>query len=448
MVACVYSAESGSPYMRPPEGRNGTTAPSPTANADGSAGGGGGGTSESNTDSYSEPLTPVAGVGGDGGNGVGDGGDGGGGDGGGGDSGSGYQLPLDAAMAAQLASDGAPRSWSADDGDDDGDLPETRERRMTELRLLHNYILWQTSTLDRTLEEPLYPNEARDRNTEFHWGIEMVEVAFEDEAVLHAVLAQSALCKWTRAGSDDERASWRRLQQRYLALSLRAQRRSVDVLGTANADAVAMASLMILNHSFALVQTVPTTPVWQPPAEWRMGRGTGQVIAVARGRLSLSGTDRMTRFLNSPPHFDVDDMFAAENREHLMWLLEAPAAAAASDSPEMRDPITRVYYNRILSYIGWVERAERAVPHESTVLIMRRLAAFAAWVPDVLADFLEQRRPRAMVVIAYFFALWVPYEHVWMVGRTGRNQLRAIYAEIPPEWREKLDPLMDQHGLR
>ncbi len=91
------------------------------------------------------------------------------------------------------------------------------------------------------------------------------------------------------------------------------------------------------------------------------------------------------------------------------------------DNMEMRDKITVNYYHRLLGYIGWTERHILAgdEPISSTV---RRFIAFPVWAPDVLRDFLEQRRPRALVVLAYFFALWIPYRSVWMIGDTGANR--------------------------
>ncbi len=359
-----------------------------------------------------------------------------------------YQFPSD--QLPWTAGYPSQQSILPAEDDDDGvlDLPESRERRLLELRLLHNYVIAQATAMDR----PLYPPEALDpetQYTQFHWGIEIIELAFEDDTVLYAILAQSALSKWAMAGSDThEREEWFQLQRRYLALALREQRRAVGQLSVVNADRVCCASLMLLSHLFALVQTVPVDP-WQPPVEWlQMGKGTGQVLMVARGRLTANGPEnRLTRFMNSPPHFIPEKMFNLENREPLMWLLEAPVAARSSDSIEMQDTVTQNYYNHLLSYIGWTKRAIDA-GEEPMFWTIRRFAAFSAWAPDMLGDFLEQRRPRAMVVLAYFFALWMPYERVWMVGKTGANQVRAIYAALQPEWREKLDPLMDKHNLR
>ena len=375
---------------------------------------------ESNTDTLSEPMTP------------------------------GYGL-------APSPSARPDRHLVVDDGSgelDDDDLGESRGRRVLELRLLHHYILNQSKAFDRPLVPPELSDPAR-AATEFHWGVELVEMSFEDDSIHYLIMAHSALSKMLACDSGSgspsssdgggPRDEWRRVQQRYLSLALREQRAAVARLSADNADRVGISSLMILNHAFALVQTLPVDP-WQPPSEWlEMGRGTGQVLMVARSQLGLlAGTDRMTRFMNSPPYFDPDVMFSREHRAHLVHLLEAPPGVDDLP-PEMRDRITASFYNRMLSYLGWIER--RAADGDLALYTVRRLVGFAPWAPDVLRDFLHQRRPRALVVLAYFFSLWIPYEHIWVVGTTGRRQLAAIYRELPPAWRVKLDPLMDRYEI-
>ncbi len=236
---------------------------------------------------------------------------------------AGGRLPPDIFLSSSSIEDYPGRQYVslADDDDDGGDEndeadtvepPESRERRLLELGLLHNYILSQSTSLNA----PLYPIEAQDpetSKTQFHWGIEIVQMAFEDDTILYAILAHSALSKWTQVaaskgegdggdeheGGDEgdherrrvrerererERDEWRRLQQRYLTMALREHRRAVSQLSGDNADRVCIGSLMLLNHSFALVQTIPAQPVWQPPVEWlEMGHGTAQVLMVARG---------------------------------------------------------------------------------------------------------------------------------------------------------------------
>ncbi|TPX09658.1 uncharacterized protein E0L32_009131 [Thyridium curvatum] len=331
------------------------------------------------------------------------------------------------------------------------DLPETRDRRITEMQLLHHYLLHQAKTFRRSLVPEEYFTQPNPN--EYLWSVETVNMAFENDCILYGLLAHSALSQWIEyVEAGDERAEhYRNLQQQYLAMALREQRRAVAQLSSERTDHVVISSLQLLNHVFALVQTVPASP-WEPPAEFmQMGRGVGQVFMVARGHLGANTGrgghgDRMTRFLNTPPRFDPDEIFDPKYRAHLEWVLDRPEGLAEAADREMEDKVTRHFYLRTLSYVGWCEAAVRSGT-EPDVLVCRRFAAFAVWAPEILADFMAQRRPRALVVMAYFFALWIPYEHLWMIRTTGARQVRGIYEALPPEWRAKLDPLFVEYKL-
>lgn len=377
------------------------------------------------------------------------------------------------------------------------DIPESKERRIWELRLLHNYMVNSAQqAFGSRAERPHGPHPRpapEDNNTgssnetraavvdgddagagaagaafghgSFLWGLEIPLLAFENDAILYSMLASSALNMWSRSGDPRERDELRLCQQKYLSMALREQRQAVGNLSRDNADTVCMSSLAILQNSFALVQTLPVRP-WQPPLEWlRMGKGAGSVLTVARGYLGPPGAagsggsggggggDKTTRFLNSMPRMDPDEMFTPGNRAHLEWVLSndrAGAGAATADAVgggdhELQDKVTLGVYNRVLSYIGAVQRA--IADREPVYAICRRFAGFAVWMPEVYHDFLTQRRPRALVTLAHFFKLWIPYGDLWLIGRTGENQVRGIQEALPPQWRHKVDCIFEEYHL-
>lgn len=250
----------------------------------------------------------------------------------------------------------------------------------------------------------------------------------------------------------------RTLQSTYLGMALREQRAGIASLTRSTADRVCMASLVILHHAYALVQTtvLDDDGAWQPPLEWlRIGRGTGKVWTVARSLLTApdpantaaapaadpSREARIQAFLSSPPHFDMDDIFTEANRAPYLWLLDDPRHPPDA---ELSDKVTRSVYESALSYVGWTARAVAA--GEAEWAVQRRLAAFAVWMSDLFQDFCQQRRPRALVVLAWFFRLWIPYSHRWEVGGVGEGMVRGIYGVLEERWRGKLEPIFREHG--
>lgn len=342
------------------------------------------------------------------------------------------------------------------------DPPESRDRRLWELRLLHNYVRITDTSWEPTGSPP----------TSFRWAAEVPALALQDSAILYAILAQSALNLWTRAASREEREDMRTLQTTYLAMALREQRSAIaGGLTRATADRVCMASLTILHHSYALVQTTLEDEHgnWQPPLEWlRVGRGTGKVWTVAQGLMSQrragtgTGTEtgggaaggggegedstpaKILAFLNSKPNFDMDEIFTPANREPYLWLLEDPDPKDPDDM-ELDGQVTRWVYNHVLSYIGWTAKSIEA--GEAEFAVQRRLAAFAVWTQDLFEEFCQQRRPRALVALAWFFSLWIPYRHRWEVNGVGERMVRGIYGVLDEKWRVKLEPLYREYGF-
>ena len=335
-------------------------------------------------------------------------------------------------------------------------LPESRHRRLWELRLLHNY----TQAIETARQPDTFPPIT------FDWAREIPALAFQDDAMLYTILAQSALNLWVLAKDPRERDTMHVLQSTYLGYALREQRDAITGLTRATADRVCMASLLLLRHAFALVQTTihDEHGAWAPPLEWlRIGRGTGRVWTVARSLLagptsssdanpagaasSSVSTARIQAFINTPPNFDMDEIFAPANRAGYLWLLENPDPRddPDDDDAEASDKVTMRVYENALSYTGWTALAvERG---EAEYATQRRLAAFAVWMPDLLEEFCQQRRLRALVVLAWFFRLWIPFSHRWEVSGVGERMIKGIYGVLEEKWRVKLDGIMAEFGL-
>ncbi|KAI2473723.1 hypothetical protein F4781DRAFT_800 [Annulohypoxylon bovei var. microspora] len=173
-----------------------------------------------------------------------------------------------------------------------------------------------------------------------------------------------------------------------------------------------------------------------------MGRGAGQVLDMARKLVNPDSKLRIKLFSRSPPDMSNPQELIFCDHSPLDWLLKHPAdpeSIAAQEDQELEDENVRTVYNKALSYICSVRTAINV--GEQDYAIVRRFGGFAIWVPIDFTRFIEERRPRAMVVLAHFMSLWVRYEHIWMVGRAGELQIKGIYKIMPSEWKPKLDSL-------
>ncbi|KAK5630755.1 hypothetical protein RRF57_006470 [Xylaria bambusicola] len=333
-----------------------------------------------------------------------------------------------------------PTSHS-DDVESEVDLPDGPWRRLWELRLLHNMQLLMRHPFD----------EPTATEIQQLWSKDVPEMAIsyaqkkERCSLLNIELAHSALHLWTKSTDKQERDELFKLQQTYQLMCSKEQRRDVEEIPNAGPqllDYICFTALRIVAHSLALVQTLSIDP-WEPPLQWLyMGRGAGYVFHTAREAIKPENETLIAKFVNTPPIMRDPNELILSDYSRLAWLLDHPAhpsSIEAQTDQELNDDGVRSVYEKALSYTCSVLRAiDRKEPQGA---IARRLGGFAVWVPIEFSKFIEQRRPRALVILAHFMSLWLDYENMWIIGRAGEWQIRCIYKNLPVEWTCKLDGL-------
>ncbi|KAI1410935.1 hypothetical protein F5Y13DRAFT_181029 [Hypoxylon sp. FL1857] len=329
-----------------------------------------------------------------------------------------------------------------DEGTDaDIDLPEGPWRRFWEIRLIHNY--------HQNMVQP-FPFAQNEEIVQI-WRTDVPNLAMRMAqeqnrcSLLHITLANSALYLWTKSRDKKERDELFKLQQTYQIMCVKEQRRDIDELSnqiSQNADYVCFTSLRILAHSIALVQTLAVDP-WEPPVQWLyMGRGAAQILQMARKLVSPESDTKIKTFARSPPDMSDPKELIYLDHSSLDWLLDPPPSTGPltmQEDRELDDENVKSVYDKALSYICSVQKAIEN--KEKDFAVVRRFGSFAIWVPIEFTRFIEERRPRAMVVFAYFMSMWLDYEHIWMIGKAGELQIRGIYKVLPIEWSYKLDSL-------
>ncbi|KAK6952253.1 hypothetical protein Daesc_006788 [Daldinia eschscholtzii] len=331
----------------------------------------------------------------------------------------------------------------ADDGTDvDINLPEGPRRRFWELRLFHNY----HANMSQPFSVPQNPELVH------MWQCEIPELATRmaiqqnRPALLYVMFANSALYLWKESTDKQERIELMRLQQAYQIMCSREQRHDIDNLMprmSENALFICFTSIRMLAHSIGLVQTMAVDP-WEPPVQWLwMGRGAGEILNMAASLADPENRARIAAVERGPPDLSNGEELITFDHSSLDWLLEhpdGPGSSAAQEDHELDDEDVKYAYDSALSYTCTVQKA--LADGEREYAVVRRFGGFAIYVPAKFAKLVEERRPRAMVILAHFMALWIGFEHVWMIGRAGELQVRGIYKALPIEWSSKLDGLV------
>ena len=243
-------------------------------------------------------------------------------------------------------------------------------------------------------------------------------------------------------GPHRRRADTLATHRRYLDLALRRHSADITRLNAQSFDAVCIASSILRTIAFAMLRDRPLDP-YTPPVPWlQMTRGTLDVFEASwpwmgdgDGHDPDSIAARLTKRM--PVLFDDEAKFGAANRRDLLHLLRRDEADVADErwQPEDQDA-----YETTTSYIGgvWIammetrmegpdqERRSSTSSVAAAAEICRRLILFPFVVQSRFIDLVREGQPRALAVLAHYFALLARFRGVWWIGDTGRREVRAL----------------------
>ncbi|KAH7411366.1 hypothetical protein BKA64DRAFT_570189 [Cadophora sp. MPI-SDFR-AT-0126] len=304
---------------------------------------------------------------------------------------------------------------------------ESSQRRFTELKLLHHYMAYTSTSLT-------FPGEHRQQHA---WEIEIPHLAFRHNSLLYSIYTLSAL---HMAKLEPNNPSHIATYQKYLGLTLRTHRDEVSKLNRSNADAACITSSCLRICTFALLQERPLTP-YSPPTEWlQMSSTTGRGLNVEAWKYIADDPSSIMRsMIRSTPGMkpgpggvlrEESNVSHPSNRSDLLHLLRRTPNDILTEPWNAR---IEEAYESTLSYIGSIQLAIAA--QESPASIFRRLVLFPTMVQSEFVFVVKEQRPRALVVLAHFFAFLADFRGIWWIGETGMREVRGIEGVVGEEWR-------------
>jgi hypothetical protein len=289
------------------------------------------------------------------------------------------------------------------------------------------------------------------------WLKTMPAMALEHDNILFGICALSAT-NLLRSHSDDDEIYTAR--ESYFIAARHSQREEVSALSVDTAEVVCFGALLISITAFAMLQERPLDP-YQPPMDWlQVGRGAGIVIRQSIDTiLTLSKEADHPAFMsaaNAYPCFGRDDTyFSPEHRVNFHGVLtQHLQSGGGGDDDDWADEETREAYEKTLSYVGSIQNG---ISHgEPVYAVTRRIQAFPLLIPSRYIELLGLRRPRALVVLAHFFATVAQVHNVWWLGdepykgeeTTAKREIRAIKDALPLQWRTTMVWPMDMVDLK
>jgi hypothetical protein len=265
-------------------------------------------------------------------------------------------------------------------------------------------------------------------NIEYYWKVAIPELAFDHEALLYSVYTFAAL---HLAVLDPNNREFAEAHQQYLELTIKTHRDQVASLNKFNADATCLASSFVRLNIFAVMAARNREP-YIPPVAWltttKLAAG---VFMEAWKWVSDDETSIARAFWKATPQLrNWDSMFSEANRKDLNHLLQRTPEDEIS---EPWDEDIADAYGSTVSYLGGMKSAVEEGEHEAHTF--RRAITFAMYIPRRYIDLVEEQRPRALVILAHYFALLTKFTHIWWIGDSGKKEIMGILTILPNEWK-------------
>ncbi|KAI5460392.1 hypothetical protein BGZ63DRAFT_246867 [Mariannaea sp. PMI_226] len=296
-------------------------------------------------------------------------------------------------------------------------LNEGRDRRRRELRLLHFFTVDTALTMAGTH----LPEVAKT------WTVEVPRLAMEFEPLLNSIMAFSSHHLARLASTQQEKDEYLNLRSIYLESTLQKHRVAVGGLARHNADAVSFTTLVLTLDSFASLQDRPLAP-YEPPLQWlQLYRG---ISGVCQHALTLIADDPSARIL------PIVNSILPYIRESRTTPLDAFAHLLRTREGEMVDEVDVDAYEKTARLLCWALAGNEAGEHIK--MFSRRITALPVLIPERLIALLERRDPRALVLLAHFFALASYTAEFWWVGASPFREVGAIRDFLEPSWHEMM----------
>ena len=316
----------------------------------------------------------------------------------------------------------------------------TPPTRHLELRILHNFTVHTGATLAGTDSPSLLEC----------WCVQVPKLAIGYEPLLNAMLAFSAQHMLASppyaldADPDVDAAATTAYRAAYLDAALRHHRetlRSSEPLTPPVADATCLTSVLLMVDALAALRDRDLSAApYRPPSGWLgIGRGVRLVLDNWANPLEKAHpAAAVLSVLRESIELSTPSLLFHEAHLHRFpyLLVDPPGAVDIEAGAEDEEGEVRLAYREMVGYLGMLQAAIEG--GDAPPALARRVAVFATIVPQAFVEQLDAGRPRAMVVMAHFWAqaarISAAAGGLWWVGGTPWREVDAIRRNVPLDW--------------
>jgi hypothetical protein len=256
-------------------------------------------------------------------------------------------------------------------------------------------------------------------------------LALDSDATLYAVYMVAALHTEQRSNFTDPKAL--DICQTYLNMAIREHHKDVAEINSRNVEYICLTSSMLRVYGFARLQRRSLEP-YTPPVDLLRITGTSTALFRKAWDLIQDNPESVAHKMIESASDLLKENDSKELSDDLKPLLNREKP---HELEEPWDADTEDAYLRALSLIG---RIRKAMDRENIAKsIGRRTVVFPMMMRKKFADLVEELRPRALVILAHYFALLSMLSEFWWIGDSGVREIRAIEKVLPDEWQGWLE---------
>lgn len=307
-------------------------------------------------------------------------------------------------------------------------LAESRDRRYLELRLLH---VWTTEVC-QTLPGGYHPLNLK------IWAQDVPKIALGYEPLLTAIFSITLFYMiFSNSQADIAQDELLAYRAKYFEAALRHHRQALGSIDHRTANGASFTSIILIFDAFASLRERWTQPIdpntpYKPPTEWlQMCRGARNVAALG---LRIIGQDSDTSFgimaRGAAPFTDPAVIYSEASRARFAHLLP-------TSDDESRDDVENEAYATAVAYIGSVAAAKES--GEDSLKVARRVTIFPIILHDRFLALIDMLSPRAMVILAHYFALLCSLDFFWWIGDYPEKEVEAINGSLSSEWQGMME---------
>lgn len=320
-------------------------------------------------------------------------------------------------------------------------LPEkpalSEDRNTVELRLLQLYI------------NRAGPSIPFDQASSHELWVEVIpRMALKSKALLYSVFAITSLYQTKHKVHNDtgfpdclKDLSMEVEHETYAQLAFQHHRMDLSQVCLGNVDSIFITANAMRLMAFVVLSTRSVKPYY-PPIEWlRIVKSHWQLYGMAWQSVKDDPSTQTSRLARTTPIVWQANLPTGSQEtsplNHLLHALHQDTTIGSDeDNPEEWDAETRDAYTLTLKYISDIlQSAQRQEPFGS---IARSLMLFPVVIPDHFIRLVALCEPRAIVILAHYFALLTLLQHFWYIGDTGTREVEAVLEFLPQRWRSQM----------